>query len=69
MIPWRLIDKVRGRVRSDLAGGRWRDEAVGASAVGGHPGGVLVDGVLWRLDGEPPRAVSKGWGELPGARH
>ncbi|AYF26079.1 hypothetical protein CSH63_01090 [Micromonospora tulbaghiae] len=69
MIPWRLVDKVRGTGRSDLAGGRWRDEAVGASGTTAHPGGVLVDGVLWRLDGEPPRAVSKGWGDLSWTRH
>ncbi|MFI7508644.1 hypothetical protein ACIBSS_17615 [Micromonospora aurantiaca] len=64
MTPWRLVDKVRGSSSTDLAGGRWHDEYIGASAVGSHPGGVVVDGVLWRLDGEPPRAVSQGWGDL-----
>lgn len=69
MKPWRLVDKVRGGGGSDLAGGRVRDEYIAAGAVdGGDPGGVVIDGVVWRLSGEPPRAVSKGWGDLSWAR-
>jgi len=30
----------------------------------GTRGGVVVDGATYRLAGEPPRAVTRGWGDL-----
>jgi hypothetical protein len=39
--------------------------------LGGHvPGngaGILIDGVVTPLSGEPPIAQTKGWGRVPGA--
>lgn len=68
MKPWRLVDKARGG-STDLTAGRVRQEYVAMGAIdNSDPGGVVIDGVRWRLEGEPPRAVSKGWGDLSWTR-
>jgi len=30
--------------------------------------GVLIDGVVYPLQGQPPVATTKGWGVVPGSR-
>ncbi|NES30060.1 hypothetical protein GCE86_06710 [Micromonospora terminaliae] len=64
--PWRLVDKIRTNAKTGLAqgsglgrtervagAGRWRPRR--------DPGGVVVDGVVWPLEGEPPVAQGGNW--------
>ncbi|MEU0150902.1 hypothetical protein [Micromonospora fulviviridis] len=69
MNRWRLIDveKARGR-RGGIGGRHANDEHIGGASRRTHPGGVPIDGTVWPLEGEPPRAVSQGWGDLSWAR-
>lgn len=30
----------------------------------GQPSGVTIDGVVYPLDGQPPVAASRGWGDM-----
>jgi hypothetical protein len=39
---------------------------VGGDRVAGNSAGVLIDGVIYRLQGEPPIAKTRGWGRVPG---
>jgi hypothetical protein len=34
--------------------------------VAGSQAGILIDGVIYPLQGEPPVAKTKGWGHVPG---
>jgi hypothetical protein len=34
--------------------------------VAGNAAGVLIDGVIYPLQGEPPIAETNGWGRVPG---
>jgi hypothetical protein len=33
----------------------------------GNNAGVIIDGQVWPLQGEPPIAKTKGWGVVPGS--
>jgi hypothetical protein len=43
-----------------------RISGVGGSHVAGNSTGILIDGVIYPLQGEPPIAKTKGWGHVPG---
>jgi hypothetical protein len=48
-------------------GGFGYEIRMGGVGVGsGGRAGILVDGELYRLSGEPPTATTKGWGKVPG---
>lgn len=70
-MKWRLIDKIRTRAKTGLEPGSGLgrvEQAAPLPVDGKDPGGVVIDGVVWPLAGEPPRAVSKGWGDTSWAR-
>jgi hypothetical protein len=63
----RLIPKLSrngfGNALSDrqlrrLYGGRWS----------GPNAGVVIDGVIYPVQGQPPRAETHGWGVVPGSK-
>jgi hypothetical protein len=37
-----------------------------AGGQAGPKAGVIIDGAVYPLEGEPPTAETKGWGEVPG---
>ena len=51
-----------GNVKEDFP----RISGVGGGHVSGNGAGVLIDGVIYRLQGEPPVAKTHGWGRVPG---
>jgi hypothetical protein len=60
----RLVDRIRGEDRPG--------KMPGGTFIGGQslvsppstPAGVVIDGAVYALEGEPPAATSKGWGDL-----
>ncbi|MFG2167424.1 hypothetical protein [Micromonospora chersina] len=63
--PWRLVDKIRTNAKTGLepAAALVHVERVHGLAwrVRRDPGGVVVDGVVWPLSGEPPVAQGGNW--------
>jgi hypothetical protein len=62
-----------GRLTSKIANGVGnvkRDyppiSGVGSDRVAGNGAGILIDGVIYPLQGEPPIAKTDGWGRVPG---
>jgi hypothetical protein len=43
-----------------------RISGVRGDRVAGDSAGVLIDGVIYPLQGVPPIAQTKGWGHVPG---
>jgi hypothetical protein len=63
----KLVKTIEGRAGQGVKGGDspLRPE----SALAARPytrAGVIIDGVVYPLQGEPPIAVSHGWGRVPG---
>jgi hypothetical protein len=58
----RLTKQVKGKHKA--ASGGVETSAVPLSMRPSSPGGVVVDGAVYPLQSEPPRAVSRGWGDL-----
>ncbi|WP_435586143.1 hypothetical protein [Micromonospora aurantiaca (nom. illeg.)] len=60
-----LVDRLRTRLRDT------RGRVLLGWIPTGYPPqarGITIDGVTYPLDGQPPVARSKGWGDLPGGR-
>jgi hypothetical protein len=62
-----------GRLKSKIANGVGnakedfpRFSGVRGDHVAGNGAGVLIDGVIYPLQGEPPVAKTHGWGRVPG---
>jgi hypothetical protein len=61
----RLVKKIDGKAGQGVKGGKspMRPEtAIGLRSLA--KGGVVIDGVVYPLAGEPPIAVTHGWGDL-----
>jgi hypothetical protein len=60
----RLVARIRGQDRA----GRMADTFLGPEnplrLASGTAEGIPIDGAVYQLDGQPPRAQSKGWGDL-----
>jgi hypothetical protein len=56
--PFKLVNKIKGDGHPTGGG-------IGGTRPGvTSQGGVVIDGVVYPLEGEPPVAVSKGWGDM-----
>jgi hypothetical protein len=44
--------------------GRMHNSFIGHEAQQGEPSGIVIDGAVYPLEGQPPIAVSHGWGDL-----
>ena len=56
----RLTDRIRGG-----SGGGVDETYMGSELYGdGLPYGIVIDGAHYALEGQPPTATSKGWGDV-----
>jgi hypothetical protein len=57
----KLVDKIDGKAGQGVKGAEyppWAAPRAGTAA------GIVVDGGIYRLAGEPPVGVSDGWGDM-----
>jgi hypothetical protein len=58
----RLVKQIKGKGEAPLP---YRElSAIPITLRPSSPAGVVIDGVTNSLEGEPPRAVSHGWGDM-----
>jgi len=63
----RLAKKIDGKAGQGVKGGKsYPGPEVSIVAPERTRGGVVIDGVVYPLAGEPPLAVTHGWGRVPG---
>lgn len=63
----KLVKQITGKAGQGIKGGDLAPFGeVSFSAPNGTQTGIIIDGVVYRLAGEPPIAVSHGWGRVPG---
>jgi hypothetical protein len=63
----KLAGKVTGgRGKLGSVGYEIRMPMTGTEVGSAGRAGIVVDGELYRLGGEPPTATTKGWGKVPG---
>jgi hypothetical protein len=58
----RLTKKVKAKGKA--ASGAVETQAVPLTMRPSHPSGVVIDGAVYPVAGEPPVATSKGWGDM-----
>ena len=70
--PYRNVE-VMSRLKSKITNGVGdakeefpRISGVGGGHVAGDSAGILIDGGVYPLQGEPPIAKTHGWGRVPG---
>ena len=60
----RLVNRIRSE---DRPGAMPNGTFIGGTTLDplpGVPSGVIIDGAYHALEGQPPTAVSKGWGDM-----
>jgi hypothetical protein len=63
----KLVKQITGKARQGVKGGKTPPMALSSPwAPLRTKGGVVIDGVVTPLAGEPPVAVTHGWGRVPG---
>lgn len=61
----RLVDRIRGEDRPGaMPDGTYTGGGPLSGYGGGPPDGVIIDGAYYALEGQPPTAASKGWGDM-----
>jgi hypothetical protein len=60
----RLVKQIDGKAGQGVKGGKYLPPESTIVAPPRTRGGVVIDGVVTPLAGEPPVAVSHGWGDL-----
>ena len=64
IMPKRLTSKINGGLGNALGGPRHYPTS--DHHLPGTQAGILIDGVIYPLEGEPPVATTQGWGQVPG---
>jgi hypothetical protein len=56
-----LVAKFRGKPQTRDGGAAFMGPETGPSRA---PAGIVIDGAVYPLDGQPPVAASHGWGDM-----
>jgi hypothetical protein len=67
MAKKRLTANLNGHVGDATKDFPHRTGVLGNGPVG-PKAGMVIDGVIYPLQGEPPTATTKGWGKVPGSK-
>ena len=62
------MSRLKSRIADGVGNAKETFHILGVSSgrVAGNEAGILIDGTIYPLQGEPPIAKTDGWGRVPG---